>query len=766
MHKSQLVFLLLSPLAAMAAVVSGVVLDPSRVPVPGAQVTLQGRAPAVGTTVITAPDGRFQFADLAAGEYTLGAVSGGLGSPKALPLKLARADERATIELVLAVDTQLTSISVVETPERSVAAKSDVSLGELPVTVETLSAELARQQGSTDLVAVLRYANNVFSRVHFGVYEHFTVRGFGDVIQMVDGIRQEDRRFNTQLVNVEQVELLKGPASALYGNNALGGSLNVIRKKPRNEVGLEASLSGGTWNNRRGYMGLTGPLWKDKLLARFDYGFVDYEGFRRAPLRQHLVSGGATWQPTSRDQLNVNYQFNNDRFATDAGIPTLGANIPRVPANFRFNPPQDRALTTDNFLQAYYNRIFSESVSVRNVTSYRRFRDDYLSAESIAWALPRQVNRTFFYFDRYRDTLTNQTEATFRVKTGSVQHTLLAGYEFQRFAQDDSNANWTNLRATPIDLFAPFETQTALPPLVLNRTRFIRQNVNAPYFQDHVRITDRLQATFNLRLDPWRRNFRTDAISPTGAITAGATTRLNQFAPTMRAGAVYRLVRSLSVYGSFGTGFTPVLSVPLDNSILDPERGRQGEIGLRAELLGGRVNLTSAWFYLEKQNVTIALGQGRFTQAGRQRAQGMETTLEGYVSRRLYLRLTHGLTDAKFLEFFSGGQNLAGRVPAFAPRHTGSGWAHYQLWRGLAVGGGVRAMAKSFPSFFNTVAMPGYAVVDAAVMYDARWADFSVSMQNIGNRQTYFVSSVYNTQIYPGSPFGMLVTARFKWPRR
>jgi len=148
----------------------------------------------------------------------------------------------------------------------------------------------------------MRYANNIFSRVHFGVYEHFTVRGFGDVIQMVDGIRQGDRRFNTQIVNVEQVELLKGPASALYGNNALGGSLNVIRKKPRNDLGLEAALSGGTWNNRRG-PGLTGPLLKDKLLARFDYGFVDYEGFRRAPLRQHLASGGVTWQPTSRDSL-------------------------------------------------------------------------------------------------------------------------------------------------------------------------------------------------------------------------------------------------------------------------------------------------------------------------------------------------------------------------------------------------------------------------------------------------------------------------------
>jgi iron complex outermembrane receptor protein len=710
-------------------------------------------------TTTTGPDGRFAFPYLPNATYELTVQSRGLESKRSLSLT----STKLAVEIILELTPRTESIQVFSTPERTAASKLDIPLSELPVTVDTLNAEQLRQQGNTELASALRYTNNVYSRVHFGVYEHFTVRGFGDVIQMVDGIRQEDRRFNTQIVNVEQVEVLKGPAAALYGNNALGGALNVIRKKPKNELGVEAMLAGGTWDNRRAAFGVTGPFVKDKLLARLDYGFVDFNGYRGAPIRQHIVTPSLLLRPTSRDQLSINYQFNNDRFATDSGIPSLGVNIPSLPANFRYNTPFDRALTKDNFLQAYYNRNLNDNFDLRNVFSYRRFTDDYLSTESIAWVLPRTLNRTFFYFDRARQTTMNQLELTARFSTLGMKHTLLGGYEYQRFAQEDSNSNLTNLRANPIDLFGPFETQTSLPANRIDRTRFIRQSVHAPYLQDHIRIGDRLQFTVNLRFDPWRRNFRTDQFPIAGGITTGNTTRLSQNATAYRVGGVYRIASNLSAYGSFATGFTPVLSVPVDGSILDPERGRQGEAGLRLDLLQRRILVTSAVFYLYKENATIALGAGRFTQAGRQRAQGLETTVEAFPTRRLNLRLSHGYTDAKFLEFFASGQNLAGRVPIFAPRHTGSAWATYDFGRGFAASLGMRATAAAFPSFFNTARMPGYALLDASLSYSKKYFDVTAAMQNLANRTGYFNSSVYNTQLYPGTPFGMLVTTRFRF---
>jgi iron complex outermembrane recepter protein len=754
---STLSLLFLLPAITFATDLTGVVLDPNRAPIAGASVTLTSPAKTLQTT--TSNDGRFAFTEVPPAYYDLSVQSRGLESKHSLNL----AETKQTVEILLSLSPRTDSIEVLSTPERTAASKLDIPLSELPVTVDTLNAEQLRQQGNTELVSALRYTNNVYSRVHFGVYEHFTVRGFGDVIQMVDGVRQEDRRFNTQIVNVEQVEVLKGPAAALYGNNALGGALNVIRKKPKNELGLEASLAGGTWDNRRASFGITGPLIKNKLLARIDYGFVDFNGFRGAPIRQHIVTPSLLIRPTRRDQLSLNYQFNNDRFATDSGIPTLGVNIPSLPPNFRYNTPFDRALTKDNFLQAYYNRNLGEAFDLRNVFSYRRFTDDYLSTESIAWVLPRTLNRTFFYFDRARETTMNQLELTARFRLAKMSHTFLGGYEYQRFSQEDSNSNLTNLRANPIDLFAPSETQSALPGNRIDRTRFIRQSVHAPYFQDHIRIGERLQFTVNARFDPWRRQFRTDQFPMAGGLTTGPTTRLAQNATTFRIGGVYRLSSLASVYGSYGTGFTPVLNVPIDGSILDPERGRQGEAGIRLDLFQRRVLVTSALFYLYKENATIALGGGRFTQAGRQRAQGWETTIEGYITRRLNLRLAHGLTDAKYLEFFASGQNLAGRVPIFAPRHTGSAWATYQLGKGFALSLGMRATASAFPSFFNTAKMPGYALLDGTLSYTRKYVDVTASMQNLANRTGYFVSSVYNTQLYPGTPFGMLVTTRFRW---
>lgn len=592
---------------------------------------------------------------------------------------------------------------------------------------------------------------------------HFTVRGFGDVIQMVDGIRQEDRRFNTQIVNVEQVEVLKGPAAALYGNQAVGGSINVIRKKPRNDPDFEIGLTGGTWANRRGNVGAAGPLVRDRLMYRLDYGLTDFQGFRSAPLRQHLVSGAVLWRPTAQDQLHLNYQYNNDRFATDAGLPTLANSIPRIPTNRRFNPPGDRALTEDHFLQAYYHRNWSENFEFRNVLSLRNFRDDYLSAETMSITPPSTVNRTLFYFDRRRETLLNQVELIGRFTTGEVRHHLLGGYEYQGFRQDDDNATATNLRIAPIDLFAPVETQGPVA-ILKNRTRFIRQSVNAFYAQDHVRFSDRLSATVNIRYDPWRRNFRTDPLNPaTGLPTAtGPITFLRQNAWTARAGAVYRLWRSVSAYGSWGNAFTPVLSVPVDDTVLEPERSRQSEAGIRADLFGRRAVVTAAVFHLEKINQTIALGGGRFLQAGRVRSQGADVSVDSYLTPRLTARLQYGLSDAAFLRFASGATNLDGRAPAFAPRHTGNAWVTYQIAGPLAVAGGLRGVDRSYTSFFNTLAMPGHVIADAAILYYSKRVDASVTAQNVANRKWYFVGSVYNTQVYPGAPFALLVNVRFK----
>lgn len=767
MPRSALLLLVsLVPAPAFAATLVGVVLDPNRTPVAGAEVTVR-RDGVLVATATTGPDGRFQLESVAAGAYSVDAASPGFSSGAAIAVELRDGAGRKQIELILDPAALRTSIVVYEAPERTAASKLDIPLAELPVTVNTTHAELMRQQGNYDLVNALRYTANLQARVNFGVYEHFTVRGLGDVIQMVDGIRQEDRRFNTQIVNVEQVEVLKGPAAALYGNNAVGGSINVIRKKPRNERELELGLTGGAWGNKRGNLGAAGPLVRDRLMYRFDYGFADFEGYRRAPLRQHLASGAVLWRPSAQDQLHVNYQYNRDRFATDAGFPTFANSIPRIPTDRRFNPPGDRALTGDHFLQAYYHRNWSENFEFRNVLSFRKFRDDYLSAETMSITPPSTVNRTLFYFDRRRETLLNQVEVIGRFATGDVRHYLLGGYEFQGFRQEDDNATATNLRIAPIDLFAPVETQGPVA-IVKNRTRFIRQSVNAFYAQDHVRFSDRLSATFNIRYDPWRRNFRTDPLDPATGFptTTGPITFLRQNAWTGRAGAVYRLWRSVSVYGSWGNAFTPVLSVPVDNALLEPERSRQSEAGIRADLFGRRAVVTAAVFHLEKTNQTIALGGGRFAQAGRVRSQGTDISIDSYLTSRLTARLQYGLSDAAFLRFASGTTNLDGRTPAFAPRHTGNAWVTYQIAGPLAIAGGLRAMDRSYTSFFNTLAMPGHALLDAAVMYYSKWLDASVTAQNVANRKWYFVGSVYNTQVYPGTPFALIANLRLKWAQR
>lgn len=666
-------------------------------------------------------------------------------------------------EIRLTISPQQGSLTVTEVPERLAASKLTIPLRETPVTVGVITSETIRAQGHQELTSAVRYLSNVHSRTNFGTYEHYTIRGFGDVIQMMDGIRQEDRRFNTQIVNVEQVEILKGPASALYGNSAVGGVLNVIRKKPTYDPLTELTLTGGKWGNRRGALATGGRLGSDKLLHRFDFGFADQEGYRRAPTRQYLVAPVLLWRPTTRDQLNIHYQYNNDRFATDSGLPTLGAAIPEVDYRRRYNPPGDRALTRDHFTQVYYNRPLGERVDIRNVFSFRNFKDDYLSAETIGWVRPSQLNRTFFFFDRERTTTLNQVELTARLNTGAMGHTLLAGYEYQRFAQSDANGQLTGAAAAPIDLFNPIETEPAGRPNAITRIRQIRQNVNAIYVQDQIRLGKRVSIMAGLRYDPWRRRFQTDTRNlTTGDLSPGALTRLSQNATTGRIGFVYYATSFSTFYGSFGRAFTPVLSVPVNGSILDPERGRQWELGNRLDFFGRRHSLNLSAYHLVKNNVTIARGGGVFDQAGEQRSQGVEVDAEGQFGRRWRYKASYGLADAKYIRFLSGAANLAGRVPPFVPRHTASVWTTYEVGRGWSLAAGSRLHTRSFPSFFNTFSLGGYTVYDGAVMYHARRFDYSANLMNLGNKVRYFTGSVYNTQVYPGDAFNAQMTLRIR----
>ena len=196
--------------------------------------------------------------------------------------------------------------------------------------------------------------------------EQYTIRGFSDPdrdsynVVLLDGMRMGGNRYSTQTNNVQSVEVLKGPSSVLYGRGAVGGTINIVRKKPQAVRAYDFSYRGGRFNTHQIAGGATGAVGgSDKVLYRLDSSFEASDGWRDAGADRFNLSPALTWLMTDRARLTVHQTFNRDRFDGDGGVPLNIIDLPSYKPELRFSLPQDRVLVEDSQTQA----IFSGNLS-------------------------------------------------------------------------------------------------------------------------------------------------------------------------------------------------------------------------------------------------------------------------------------------------------------------------------------------------------------------------------------------------------------------
>jgi outer membrane receptor protein involved in Fe transport len=222
--------------------------------------------------------------------------------------------------------------------------------------VNTITAQQLQSQGVNDMVTALQFVNNVNAYQSFGVYETYQFRGFPDMVQMVDGIRNEGNKVRSQLTNVESIEVLKGPASVLYGSDSLGATMNIVLKKPSAQPAYDFSTSAGSWNTYRGAAGATGRIsGSSRTLYRVDAGIEDADNFRGDAWNRLNVTPSLLFRVGQRDELDVRFAYNRNDLSGDAGLPLVtrpdgSTFIADVPRERRFSTPQDlRCRTTTTF---------------------------------------------------------------------------------------------------------------------------------------------------------------------------------------------------------------------------------------------------------------------------------------------------------------------------------------------------------------------------------------------------------------------------------
>jgi iron complex outermembrane receptor protein len=715
-------------------------------------------------TASTDNSGRYGFAGLSAGTAVLTFEMAGFSTETR---EATLGPNTPVVDVQLSVAPLATTLTVTDVAGRATATRLPVSDLDIPVQVNSVSRELLDERAANSMVDALQNVSGVQAFRWYGVYEYYTIRGFNQAdAVLVDGMRFEGNRYGSQTNNVESVEVLKGPSSVMYGGRAVGGSINIVRKKPEGTPTYEVSYRGGRFNTHQVAGDMTGPLVQGRLLGRLGASYEHADGWRDAGSDRLNVSPSLTWLMGETARLTVYQTFNRDRFDGDGGVPFNIIGLPDFDPSVRFSLPQDNALVEDSQTQFLFNTNLAPNWEFRNSLLIQRTSDDYFVTEGI-YGDPEnnQVFREPLDFHHTRRPWQNQADVVGRFRLGSTLHTVALGYDYSEHdyrtdvtAGDDPDCvcGYWWLSIEPMNLATLEETNPPLDVDTIARVTSNENSVHSFFWQDQIELHPQVHVNIAGRYDDFTYHRERYFTADPGAIS-GIEDRNND-AYTYRAGIVYSPVPEQSVYFSTSSSFTPVFSIPPDGYQLDPKTGRNYEFGHRWRGIDGRVSTDVAFYHLVENNVNFSATPTSVVQVGEQRSRGIDVDVNAALGRGVRLILNYGYADPRFEEADDLG--LTGKVPRFAQKHAVNAWIRKEWELGLNASIGMRYMGPQWINNTNTTRLGGFTVFSGAVGYATdRW-EWSLNAANLFDRDRYFLPGHFSNLVFPGEPINVSSSIR------
>ena len=770
--------------------ISGTVQDGTGV-IPDAQMTL--RDPVGGTSKSTTDGrGQYRFDGLRPGAYEIGVSRQGF-APATRALTLT--SESRTVDLTLQVAGAATSIDVNDVAGRATASGMEVANSEIPSYVVGVTERTLREQGINDLPSALENVSGVITQVQYGVYEYYTVSGIGqqagDNFLYVDGMTLTGNRSNTQLNDIEEVQVFKGPNSVLYGGSASGqgGMINVIRKKPSGLRANEIQYRLGRWGLQQVSGASTGSVFHmERLLYRVDASYAHSDGWRQAGAKRFTVGPKLTWLIGPRMSLSTTQTFTRDRFNMDAAIPFALLGREEFPFDRRLNPPGDFQLSRDwqnkvDFLWNITNRL-----TIKNTFFKRVNRDQYLNAETLTYvAASDQVTRGLLYFQHNRRPLQDITEITGDYTILGMRHRVMARYDFSdqyNFTNRTDNVAGgnlvRNLTSTPVPVPAFIagtfvDTAPVYTNFPITRRDFSDSIYHRLVFQDQFEPLKWLGVNIVVSRPNFDRKSHNDSYDNGTFVSAGATTHLENASRTnYRLGAALISQRApwahgFAPYFSYNTSFNPVTQIPADGSQLSPVINKSWEVGNRWQGLNNRLMIMAAARRIQDQNRVVTISAGVFEQVGKATTYNMDYDITGNVGRGFSVIANYSYADSFIDPLRADGlpQVNGGKRFANAPKHISRVWITKAMDVGeetklnFSLGG--RYVRHYFTNSANTTIMPSLTTFDGAVGLTRKKYDLQVNLGNLLNKARYFTSVINSTQLYPGPPFNATMTLRYRF---
>lgn len=641
----------------------------------------------------------------------------------------------------------------------SSATRTSTPLLEVPQTIDVISSVVLREQVATSMIDAMRNVPGVNSNLGEGRRDQFLIRGFSAQNDtLLDGTR-DDAPYYRDVSTVERIEVVKGPAAALFGRGSSGGVINRILKSPSQAAPIaEASLSVGSQGTRR-FAGDVGRPLTETLSFRTTAAAENSTSFRDGfYLKRATVVPSLLWASGATTAL-AQVEFLSDQRVPDRGIPSIEGRPADVRIGQAYGYPTDDFLDTNVISGSVrIERRFSGGWLVRQVvrtgsydTSFSNTAPSGTSVVGGAWRVSRQQ----YNAEQSQQNVFSQSEALLARRFAHIDHVVLAGVELGDQQRSMIRFNGT---AASVPLVDPTLTRPIYSATAATNNKFDGTTVGV-YAQDQLSFGPRWKALVGVRGDRYTQELddrrpenvdleRTDA----------------NWSP--RAGLVYQPTRQTSLYATVSRSFQPSgegLSLAVNAAELEPEMSRNIEGGAKAELFDRRATATVSLFQLERTNIktTDPIDPTKLVLVGRQRTSGVELALEGEVLPKLRAQAGYAFLDAAVLRSntVTSGVRIEGNRPGLIPAHAANLWLHYALSAQLSLSGGVTATGLRYTSNDNLVELPGYTRADAAVSYRTGRVEFALNARNLLDSH-YYETAGSNFQIFPGTPRDVVFTIR------
>ncbi|WP_415880058.1 TonB-dependent siderophore receptor [Methylomonas sp. TEB] len=656
-------------------------------------------------------------------------------------------------------------------PSVSSATKTDTPIIDTPVSIQTVSRAVMEDQQVIKLEDALKNVSGVQRSAAVGdegsVYDNFVIRGFDSQFSIFrNGIRQPS--FSFEPANIQQVEVLKGPAAILYGRIEPGGLINLVTRQPSTDAHYSLQQQFGSFDLYRTALGATGPINDDKsLLYRFDLAYLNKGSFRDFGDKERIfLAPSMTWQVSDATQINLNLEYQNDDQVDDPGIPALnGSNRPAPLPNSRFvGDPNFRNKQDRKLLELAWSHAFNKDWTVRQrfQTSLTDYDQNTLWSDSMN-ADNRTMNRGLWKMNQERDTYGTNLDVLGHFNTFGISHNILLGFDYYGVEQNAWGfADYSPL-APPIDIFNPryVADSSSITPADYNFFYTNQQDWAGFYFQDQLNLFDKVHFLFGGRQDWATAGNGFSGTSLTEAESAYNNRQVDAKKFTPRLGLVYKPFNFLSLYANYVESFG--LSNGISRVPLPPQTARQYEGGIKTEFWDGRFTSTLAFFQIYKDNIATADPADRnFQRAiGQARSSGIELDAAGRLTEDWSLTAAYALTDTDITKDNYGNQ---GHQLPNAAKHSANIWTKYLFHEGnltgLSFGTGIYLVSERQGNTENDLQLPGYVRWDASVGYQIKLGDTKLTTQlNVNNpldKQFYNSTNVLDglprMNIIPGEP--------------